>query len=225
MFEEKVNLEIMVNELIVIRHGSRMDFENPEWHKQADRPHDPPLTKNGLQQAGETAGFLKGIDISHLFSSPFYRAVQTADAIAKKFNLKIKVEHGFSEWMNPQWFNQRPRILNQQQLSQEFETLDMNYQSYIYPEFPETPATNGLYKRVNYALEQIIDNYDGTIVIVGHGATIHEAGNALLGTAEKMSAGLCAVNFLKKQSGYWRVDYASNDHLKTKDIRFDERLN
>ena len=55
-----------------------MDFVDPAWAQKSDRPHDCPLSPDGVVQARETGRRLGGEDISHLFASPFLRAAETA---------------------------------------------------------------------------------------------------------------------------------------------------
>jgi hypothetical protein len=35
----------------IARHGNRLDFVNPEWFNTAERPYDPPLSEDGIEQA------------------------------------------------------------------------------------------------------------------------------------------------------------------------------
>ena len=62
----------------LVRHGNRQDFVDRSWRETAARPHDPPLSADGREQARETGRFLAGEPIDHLFASPFLRAVETA---------------------------------------------------------------------------------------------------------------------------------------------------
>ncbi|XVF33582.1 hypothetical protein REPUB_Repub17cG0180500 [Reevesia pubescens] len=70
--------------VVVMRHGDRMDNFDPTWVKTADRPWDSPLIHNGLARAfrtGRTFRTLLPFPIHRVFISPFLRCVQTASEI------------------------------------------------------------------------------------------------------------------------------------------------
>ena len=91
----------------VCRHGERADAI-PGWEETAERPHDPPLTPRGLAQAAATAGVLASERIDAIYCSPFLRCMQTAAAIAAPLGLRIRVEPGLGELLNPRWFSTHP---------------------------------------------------------------------------------------------------------------------
>lgn len=69
-----------VQNLVVMRHGDRMDVAVPMWLTHADRPWDPPLTDDGLIRAWTTGKRLRaiGFPIHRVIVSPFLRCLQTA---------------------------------------------------------------------------------------------------------------------------------------------------
>ena len=85
------------------RHGNRIDFVDPSW-----KGDDPPLSEEGVIQAKETGLRLQGEGIAPLFTSPFLPTIETAHHIAEALDLSIKIEHGASEWLNAEWFSERP---------------------------------------------------------------------------------------------------------------------
>lgn len=49
--------------LFVIRHGERLDSVDYSWRYKADRPYDPPITEEGVEQAKEAGKrFLDKVD-------------------------------------------------------------------------------------------------------------------------------------------------------------------
>lgn len=95
----------------ITRHGMRLDWEQPDWHVASgtlnapfqrwlvprlmgqivwgwcwwpgEKAYDAPLSKEGLRQAHELGQHLAELDrLDYIFSSPFLRCVQTADAVA-----------------------------------------------------------------------------------------------------------------------------------------------
>ena len=70
-------------EILLIRHGQSANNAGPE----TERVCDPNLTALGKQQAQVAADFLAKRSITHLYCSPFLRALETTAPIAKKTNL------------------------------------------------------------------------------------------------------------------------------------------
>ena len=161
----------MVDTLWLARHGSRLDFEDPEWHKRAERQHDPPLSPDGLVQAGQLADRLKDEGISRIFSSPFLRCVMTADVTARQLRKSVRIEAGFSEWLNPAWFPERPALLGLEDMAHRFPCIDTSYGSRIEPSYPESGDT--ILKRTGIAIEAVARAHEGAILVVGHGATVY----------------------------------------------------
>lgn len=70
--------------VVVLRHGDRMDNFDPTWVKTAERPWDPPLIQNGFARAfltGRTFRTRLPFPIHRVFVSPFLRCVQTASEV------------------------------------------------------------------------------------------------------------------------------------------------
>jgi len=67
--------------VVVMRHGDRMDNFEPMWVSSAARPWDPPLVQQGRVRAFATGReFRKNLPftLNRVFVSPFLRCVQTA---------------------------------------------------------------------------------------------------------------------------------------------------
>jgi len=75
-----------------VRHG-QSEF-NLAMHKTGRDPSifDAPLTPLGFEQAKQAAKELARMNVKHLISSPYTRALQTASAIADELGLRIQVE-------------------------------------------------------------------------------------------------------------------------------------
>ncbi|XVF79790.1 hypothetical protein PTKIN_Ptkin15bG0017900 [Pterospermum kingtungense] len=70
--------------VVVMRHGDRMDNFDPTWVPTAERPWDPPLTHDGLARAFRTCRTFRTtlpFPIHRVFVSPFLRCVQTASEV------------------------------------------------------------------------------------------------------------------------------------------------
>ncbi|KAH6767498.1 Phosphoglycerate mutase family protein [Perilla frutescens var. hirtella] len=112
--------------VVVMRHGDRLDNVVPLWAASAPRPWDPPLADDGRVRAFSTGDKLRkqlGFPIHRVFVSPFLRCLQTAagvvsalSAVDKKSDdpydlasngvvidpskIKVSMEYGLSEMMN-----------------------------------------------------------------------------------------------------------------------------
>lgn len=78
---------LYANEVILVRHGERVDMTDPEWTGRTRLPnHYVPLTARGLAQAkhvGQALRRHKHRGRIHVYCSPFLRCLQTAQAIAE----------------------------------------------------------------------------------------------------------------------------------------------
>jgi phosphohistidine phosphatase len=76
-------------ECILIRHGiaeERGEWEGPD--------SDRPLTERGTKRVAQVAAGLKWLDVqpTHIFSSPFVRAVETAEIVHASLGLKTPLQ-------------------------------------------------------------------------------------------------------------------------------------
>lgn len=74
---------------ILIRHG--IAAEREEWEgPDADRP----LTERGTKRTAQVAAGLKWLDVqpTHVFSSPFVRAMETAEILHASLAVKSKIQ-------------------------------------------------------------------------------------------------------------------------------------
>lgn len=70
--------------VVVMRHGDRLDNTEPLWVSTAARPWDPPLADPGKVRAFCTGRKLRsqlGFPIHRVLVSPFLRCVQTASEV------------------------------------------------------------------------------------------------------------------------------------------------
>jgi 2,3-bisphosphoglycerate-dependent phosphoglycerate mutase len=63
-----------------------------------------PLSLEGIEKSKELINTFKEIKIDHIYSSPFKRAIQTIEPIAKEKNIKIEIIDDFRERkMSNEW--------------------------------------------------------------------------------------------------------------------------
>lgn len=195
------------------RHGNRLDFVNPEWFNTAKRRYDPPLSADGLIQGQELGQRLKSENIQHLFVSPFLRAIQTANEVAKVINLPLNLEAGLGEWHNGEWMTEAPETNPHEFLAAAYPRIDWSYQSLIYPQYPETQAD--VNRRTAATIQQLVSKFNGDILLVGHSASVFGITQALVQDTPDCKVALCSLTKVVWQGDRWDLEfYADTSHLQ-----------
>jgi hypothetical protein len=79
---------------LIARHGETAANASNVFRSRMD----PPLNKNGEQEAEKVAKYVKRYGIRRIVSSPLLRAVQTADIIAESCGAKVSQDRGLISW-------------------------------------------------------------------------------------------------------------------------------
>jgi transcription factor C subunit 7 len=87
---------MVVKEVWVVRHGYREDWVNDKPFLPTGLRNDPPLSELGRQQASEVACFLKDKKVQAIFSSPFYRVLETVYPLAKDNHIPLCVDYSMA---------------------------------------------------------------------------------------------------------------------------------
>lgn len=209
--------------LYFVRHGMREDFENPAWRETAANPHDTPLSAAGLRQAEDIAEALRGEGISHVFSSPFLRALETAHPLAAGLGLPLRIEPGLSEWLNPDWFTAPPRWMPVDEAATRFPQVDTGYVAAVQPEFPEPSETEDVFDRVGRTLNLLLDRYpEGNAAFFAHGASLAQGIAGLIGGLEGVDLRTAAITRVAIADGHARLIASGGGHLREEDsqVRF-----
>jgi broad specificity phosphatase PhoE len=148
--------------IILVRHGQT------EWNRvERFRGHaDVPLNEVGLRQAEATglriAGQWQPVQV---YSSPFSRAVKTAEAIASHFNLPVQVHPGLADIDYGEWQGLTPQEVQAR-------WPEMLQTWYEHPEAASIPGGEtlaALRTRGMKTVNQLASRHTSqTIVIVGH---------------------------------------------------------
>ena len=152
-------------------------------------------------------------NISHVFSSPFLRTVETANHVAQLLGLPIKLESGLSEWLNPEWFAAAPEPLSPEVLAGRFPNIDSAYSSRIQARYPET-AEQAL-TRAGRTARTLADEFSGNLLLVGHGASVVGAAWGLVPGSPEVHAAFCCLVRLSRTSQGWSLDLnGDTSHLQ-----------
>jgi len=207
----------MAETIWITRHGNRYDFFNPDWFLTAKRPYDPPLAEDGFTQAKNVGQRLKSEAITHIFTSPFLRTVQTAHEIASILDLPIKLEAGLGEWLNADWMDYPPELCSHGTLIDQYPRIDSNYTSRVNPEYPESELR--VQQRTAQTAQQLACEFEGSLLFVGHGASVLGTMEGLLQTSFPIRASFCCLTKLVQNKGNWEVELAGEtSHLSQTEI-------
>ena len=210
----------------IVRHALREDSVHPDWVKTAERPWDSPLAKEGFAQAEKLAKRLKNTNIAHLISSPFLRALQTSDCLAKVLGIPVIVDTGLGEWGNAQTNIPSDGTPNRHKINKMFPNIH-SFRDSVVPSYP-IESENALCNRMQTTMKAILQTYHKDILIVTHSSPLIvllrdldtnsfdrlcEPGDTPL-TMLSPKVPVCSLSkFVKAQNG-WNLEYVGNlDHL------------
>jgi broad specificity phosphatase PhoE len=201
------------------RHGYRADYVDPDWRKTAQRPHDTPLSTEGLQQAQALAERLEGEGLERVFTSPFLRAVETAHAVAERLDVPLCIERGACEWLRAEWFPHMPELLAADELASRFPQVDRTYESVLVPTYPEDVPE--LAARCRAVIRGLAEGCGGGLLVVGHGASVMAMTVGLLDDpAVEVHATMCSATKLTRTDGSWTLELdGDRSHLAELDAR------
>jgi broad specificity phosphatase PhoE len=206
----------MSRTLWIVRHANRQDFVDPEWHKTADRPHDPGLSPDGIEQAHRLGQRLAATDIQRIIASPFLRTVQTAHAIADAMDEPLFLEPGLGEWLNAEWFDGPPETLSTDQLVASFDRVVRTHPPCHTPSFPE--SREAMFDRIGSAVRCLVERYDEELLLVGHGATVQAVLIGLVGDDVPDGCPLASITKLVYRNGGWFIAMCNDtSHLDSAD--------
>jgi len=185
------------------RHGNREDFVDPDWHATADRPHDPDLSPDGIEQARRLGRRMAELRADRVIASPFLRAVRTAHLVAEQTGHRVALEPGLGEWMNPDWFDAPPTPFSPSVLADQFERVDGVLEPCVQPSFPETKAES--FARIGDAVQCLVQKSEGSLLLVGHGITVQGALMGLLGDVPDEGCPLASLTQVVRRDGAWQL--------------------
>ncbi|CAF0872694.1 unnamed protein product [Didymodactylos carnosus] len=186
---------------------------------------DPPLTELGLvecKMVGEEL-LAQGVKISHVYSSPALRCVQTADKIIEGLNKKdeipIRIEPCLFEFLK--WYPVVPLkwpFLTIDELSKNGYHVD-NFYKPFYPieSLRKDEDEQMYYTRSHFIITSILKNHEldgGNVLIVGHAPTLEVCTRQLTGGQPRVNdlkflvlriPFLSMLTISKQSDGTWRA--------------------
>ncbi|KAF8168057.1 histidine phosphatase superfamily [Crassisporium funariophilum] len=229
----------MIDKIYIARHGFRLNWISTNWQSPTGLPRDPPLTAYGETQALELAEYFQSIPEEErptaIFSSPYYRCLQTSQPVAKALNIPIYVEHGIAEWYSPvaPGTGLHPRPGPTESLQSFFPEVNTTWSSLYYPS-RKGETIGEVHDRLDTfakvflpALEHRLPGAQHErLLLVTHAATAIALVRTFVGDREiPMKAGCCSLSKLKRKSperagpkevigGWTALQLVNGDHLK-----------
>ncbi|KAL4069585.1 histidine phosphatase superfamily [Scleroderma yunnanense] len=224
----------MIETIYIARHGFRSNWIDANCGTITGLPRDHPLAAYGEFQAQELVAYFQSLPEAKrptaIFSSPYYRCLQTSLPIARASNLPIFVEHGLSEWYSPvaPGTGLHPRPLTAPDLKRYFSDIEPSWSSVWYPS-RKGEDVEEVHARVNGFLDLFVPEVEArfagdhkNILLVSHAATTIALCRGLLGRPDmSLRVGCCSVSeFSRKPEangivGAWDANKLADDsHLK-----------
>lgn len=127
-------------------------------HCEAEgQPSVAPLTERGLKQAVDLVAFFDNIKVERIIASPYKRAVQTIQPLAKQLNIEVEINNQLIE-----------RVLSTNHLSDWFEKLRTTFEDYEL-KFEGGESSQEAVKRIIEVVEDVFKGEFENTIIVTHG--------------------------------------------------------
>jgi len=149
-----------MTEIILVRHGETA------WNvAEVFRGRiDVELNETGLKQAELLAGYLSSVRIDAVYSSPLKRALRTAEVIADRKKLGVKIAPGLVDFDFGNW-----QGLSHQEVRDKYKEL---YAEWIdHPERVRMLAGESLEdvrERAMAVVDDVMGQHSGSVVLVSH---------------------------------------------------------
>jgi broad specificity phosphatase PhoE len=149
-----------MTEIIIARHGQTEWNVGEVFRGRADIE----LDETGVKQAELLAEYLSSAKIDAIYSSTLKRALRTAKAIASHHQLEVEIASGLIDFNFGEW-----QGLPHEEVKDKYKELYAQWTNN--PHKVRTPAGETLddvRKRAVSVVDEVIDRYEGTVVLVAH---------------------------------------------------------
>ncbi|MFH7819305.1 MULTISPECIES: histidine phosphatase family protein [Neobacillus] len=136
----------MLKKIYVVRHCEAVG-QSP----------DAQLTDKGLKQAFELCEFFSNIKIDQIIASPYRRAIESIQPLAKRLGLEVEIDRRLTE-----------RILSTKNLSDWFEKLRSTFED-IELKFEGGESSREAMNRIVEVVDEIFSRNNDHTVVVTHG--------------------------------------------------------
>ena len=199
--------------IILVRHGQT------EWNRveRFRGRADIPLNEKGLEQAEATGRRVASEwQPSAIYSSPLSRAVKTAEAIARHFNLAVQFHPGLADIDYGEWQGLSPEEARQRWPDE----IEAWYHRPHEARIPGGETLEALRQRGMATLSKLVSRHPGqTIVLVGHTVINRIILLGVLGLGDErfwhLRQDTCAINVIEAEAGdYTLASMNDTCHLR-----------
>ena len=160
------------------RHSARADKDYNWKPLPGFSEDDTECSQAGNRATQQLATAMEKIPIDHIISSPFYRCIETVAPIARRKNIRIKVEPGICEVLT----TFPPGFQDTDKLSTEF-PIDVEYKPVMKREdLRQEYSDSAAARRAGDTALTLRRRLEGSILFCGHGASCLGIGNAFGGS-------------------------------------------
>ncbi|KAI7880252.1 histidine phosphatase superfamily [Mucor mucedo] len=203
---------MVLKEIWVARHGFREDWVNDNPPLPTNLRNDPPLSDFGRQQSLELAAYLKDKSIDRIYSSPFYRVLETVYPLVLECDMPLFIDNAMAEWYGLTHGRYLP-CAPLPELKKLFPKLNIEHHSSSIPLPTEVETEHDCHLRVKKGLDILVDELDSdkgqpqTILLSGHAASAICAVRALLNDSHfYVNTGTCSLSRLIRQDDKtWKI--------------------
>lgn len=159
-------------EIILVRHGQSAAFVESSPFELVDGQGDPPLSDLGHHQARQVAARLAELEIEAIYATTLRRTVQTANPLAERLGLEVRIECDLREVHLGEWEGGFFRKMAAE-AHPAFAEMDSTQD---WGALPGAETSASLRGRVRSALTRIHLGHPGArVVAVSHGGAIGAA--------------------------------------------------
>lgn len=196
----------------LFRHGLRADWET-DFAPQMVHAHDNDIAASGIQQFEYCADYLANQPVDHLISSPYRRCVHSAEIIARRLDLPIKLEWGIHESHG----KEVPEVASFEESKRRYPHVDENSVSLVGPQSFET--VEDWRRRGGEAMAALLASYPGNLCIISHGNPILAMQQALVPGFQHLGMRCASFSRFDLHPDGWRpgIPY-SVEHLGHVDV-------
>lgn len=187
-----------MTEIYIVRHGQT----NSNIRSAYLGHTDVELNSQGIEQAKQLSEKLASVRFDEIYTSPLARAVKTAEIIAQRQNLLVKMNYGLTERDYGEWDN-----LTFEEISAKApDECQAWLENWIDYAVPGGESARQAHNRIAETVDRIITkNPDKRIVLVSHLGVIRHMIAHLLGMeaedAWKFTVDNCSVSVIRSDNG------------------------
>jgi len=198
-------------EIILVRHGETDWNANEVFRGRIDVE----LNETGGKQAEFLAKYLSSVKTDAIYSSPLKRALHTAEVIAQRAKTEVKTAPGLIDFDYGIW-----QGLPHQEVKDKYKELYAEWVSH--PEQVKMPGGESLdavRKRALVVVDEVVNKYKGTVILVSHRVVNKVLICALLGLDNShfwnIRLDTCGITgFTYKKGRFILTKHNDTSHLK-----------